>query len=164
MLNLERPSEMVCECPAALPALTGHGLSSQLAARASRFEFQKCSQLFIRTHNETLSVAAISVSKSRSFARANPTAVAQPHVQPDLLRLSAMISQYFTRRIGQRHERSDLLQLALPVLISKSAYGASKSHNLCRCAEIHIATAFLSMRDERGDCRADRQLQSGCVA
>jgi hypothetical protein len=62
MLNLERPSEMVCECPAALPALTGHGLSSQLAARASRFEFQKCSQLFIRTHNETLLVAAMRVS------------------------------------------------------------------------------------------------------
>jgi hypothetical protein len=62
MLNLERPSEMLCECPAALPALTGHGLSSQLAARASRFEFQKCSQLFIGSHNETLSVIAMRIS------------------------------------------------------------------------------------------------------
>jgi hypothetical protein len=35
-------------------------LSSQFAARAnSRFEFQKRSQLFIRSHNETFSVVAV---------------------------------------------------------------------------------------------------------
>ena len=50
----ERPSEIVCECRAALPALTGHGLSSQLATRASRFQFHKRGQLFIGMHNEAL--------------------------------------------------------------------------------------------------------------
>jgi hypothetical protein len=63
MLNLERPSEMVCECPAALPALTGHGLSTQFAASANRrFQFHKRGQLFIRTHNEPLSIAVMRVS------------------------------------------------------------------------------------------------------
>jgi hypothetical protein len=33
-----------------------------------RFEFQKRRQLFIRTHNETLSIAAMR-QQSRSFAR-----------------------------------------------------------------------------------------------
>jgi hypothetical protein len=38
-------------------------LSSQFAAIPSRrFEFQKSGQLFIRTHNEPLSVAAMSVN------------------------------------------------------------------------------------------------------
>jgi hypothetical protein len=38
-------------------------LSNQFAARANdRFEFQKCSQLFIRPHNETLSVAAMRIN------------------------------------------------------------------------------------------------------
>jgi hypothetical protein len=34
-----------------------------------RFEFDKRSQLFIRVHNETLSVAAMRVSNEDSFAR-----------------------------------------------------------------------------------------------
>jgi hypothetical protein len=39
------------------------GLSRRLAASANRrFEFQKSSQLFIRVHDETLSVAAMRVS------------------------------------------------------------------------------------------------------
>jgi hypothetical protein len=58
----ERPPEIVCECRAALPALTGHGLSSQLATRASRFQFDKRGQLFIRTHHETLSVAGMHIN------------------------------------------------------------------------------------------------------
>jgi hypothetical protein len=38
-------------------------LSNQFAARANdRFEFQKCSQLFIRPHSESLSVTAMRIN------------------------------------------------------------------------------------------------------
>jgi len=37
-------------------------IESAYSAPDRRFEFQKRSQLFIRTHNETLSVAAMSAS------------------------------------------------------------------------------------------------------
>jgi len=32
-----------------------------------RFQFEKCTQFFIRTHNETLSVAAMRVNRFGSF-------------------------------------------------------------------------------------------------
>jgi hypothetical protein len=48
-------------------------------------------------HNETLSVVSVSVSNEELFAREDLTVATQPQLQPALLRLSAMISQYFTR-------------------------------------------------------------------
>jgi len=56
-------------------------------------------QLFIGTHNETLSVRRDVRLQRRLFDRKNPLLRTQPQLQPALLRLSAMISQYFTRRI-----------------------------------------------------------------
>jgi len=43
----------------------------QIGLTNSRFEFDKRGQLFIRTHDETLSVVAMRVWQSRSFARWN---------------------------------------------------------------------------------------------
>jgi hypothetical protein len=63
-----------------------------------RFQLHKCSQLFIRMHNETLSVAAMRVC-DEDCSPVGINAETQPQLQPALLRLSAMISQYFTRRI-----------------------------------------------------------------
>jgi hypothetical protein len=51
---------------------------------------------FIRTHKETLSVAAMA-SATKIVRPRQSTAAAQPQLQPALLRLSAMICQYFTR-------------------------------------------------------------------
>ena len=71
-------------------------LSSQFAASASyRFKFQKRSQLFVRTHNETLSVAAMSVP-IQIVCPLESIAETQPRLHLALLRLSAMISKYFT--------------------------------------------------------------------
>jgi hypothetical protein len=62
-------------------------LSSQFAACPNRrFKFDKRTQLFIGTHDEALSVAAMCRQS---------TAETQPQLQPALLRLSAMMSQYF---------------------------------------------------------------------
>jgi hypothetical protein len=73
-------------------------LSRQFAAAVNRrFEFQKRSQLFLRTHDVTLSVATMCVWKSRSFARWNQSLRRSPNSKPALLRWSAIISQYFTR-------------------------------------------------------------------
>jgi hypothetical protein len=48
-------------------------LSSLFAASADhRFRFKKRGQLFIRTHNETLSVAAMRVSNPKRFRFLNP--------------------------------------------------------------------------------------------
>ena len=45
-----------------------------------RFEFDEGSQLFIRTHNETLSIArAVFVSNSRLFARWNQSRRRSPN-------------------------------------------------------------------------------------
>jgi len=76
-------------------------LSSQFAASASyRFKFQKRSQLFVRTHNETLSVAAMSVPIQivcpLDVCPLESIAETQPRLHLALLRLSAMISKYFT--------------------------------------------------------------------
>jgi hypothetical protein len=44
-----------------------------VAGRANRrFEFQKSRQLFVRTHSEMFSVAAMCVSNEDLFARLNP--------------------------------------------------------------------------------------------
>jgi hypothetical protein len=40
-----------------------------------RIEFQKGSQLFLRTHNETLSIAAMCVSHPELFGRLGPAAL-----------------------------------------------------------------------------------------
>jgi len=59
-------------------------------------QFQKRSQLFIRTHNVTLSVAAMRVSNPDC----SPLGINggnEHKLQLRFLRLSAMISQYFTR-------------------------------------------------------------------
>src|ERR1700720_2561345 len=57
-----------------------------------RFEFQKRSQRFIRTHNETLSIVAMRV---QIVGPQESIAETQPQLQPALLRLSAMSSRYF---------------------------------------------------------------------
>jgi hypothetical protein len=44
-------------------------MTSRASSLDRRFKFQKRRQLFIRTHNETLSVAAMRVSSKGSFAR-----------------------------------------------------------------------------------------------
>jgi hypothetical protein len=59
-------------------------------------KFQKRSQLFIRVHNETLSVAAM-WSAIQIVRPSQSKAETQPQLQPAFLRLSAIISQYFTR-------------------------------------------------------------------
>jgi hypothetical protein len=53
--------------------------SRQLANR--RFQFHKCSQLFIRTHNETLSIVAVRVC-NRSVARWNQSLPRNPNSIP----------------------------------------------------------------------------------
>jgi hypothetical protein len=72
-------------------------MDSRRMKHMRRFEFQKRGQLFICPHNETLSVAAMRFRNPDPFAPLRPTAATQPKLQPALLRLSAMISQYFTR-------------------------------------------------------------------
>ena len=63
-------------------------IKTRLTKEASS-SVQKRRQLFLRTHNESRSVAAMLESIAET----------QPQLKPALLRLSAMISQYFTRRI-----------------------------------------------------------------
>ena len=84
----------------------GKGSAQRLLARALErntlrllrhltFEFKKRRQLFIRTHNKALTVATVRVSNpDRSPARVR-AAETQPQLHSRLLRLSAMISQYF---------------------------------------------------------------------
>jgi hypothetical protein len=60
-----------------------------------RFKFHKRSQLFIRVCNETFSVIAMRVC-NKTVRQLESIAETQPQLQPALLRLSAMISQYFT--------------------------------------------------------------------
>jgi hypothetical protein len=74
-------------------------LSRTFAASANRrFQFQKRGQLFIRVHNETLSIAAMCVGDPDRSA-SQSIADAQPQLQPALLRLSAIISQYRIWRV-----------------------------------------------------------------
>ena len=44
-----------------------------------RFEFHKSRQLFIRSHNDTFSVAAMCVCNSRLFARWNQGLIGSPN-------------------------------------------------------------------------------------
>jgi hypothetical protein len=60
-----------------------------------RFEFQERRELLIRTHNETLFFTTMRVSNPDRPRLTHPK-LTQPQVHPALLRLSAMISQYFT--------------------------------------------------------------------
>jgi hypothetical protein len=63
-----------------------------------RFEFDKRGEFFISTHNEALTVAT-TPSATKIVRPLESKAETQPHIQPALLRLSAMIFQYFTTRI-----------------------------------------------------------------
>jgi hypothetical protein len=63
-------------------------------SRIPPLRVHKRRQFFISTHNETLSVPAMRISdEDRSPARVQSCDAAQ--LQPALLRLSAMISEYF---------------------------------------------------------------------
>jgi hypothetical protein len=62
------------------------------------FQFQNCSQLFVGTHDETLSVT-MRVKQPRSFAPDNSTADTHPKLNPASWRLSAMVYQHITLRI-----------------------------------------------------------------
>jgi len=74
-----------------------HSLSRLFAARTDRqFQFDKRRQLFIRPHNEPFSVSAMRVNNP-DYLPLEFIVETQPQLQPALLRLSAMISQYFTR-------------------------------------------------------------------
>jgi hypothetical protein len=92
----------------ALPALTDHGLSSQLAATPSRqFQFHKRIQLFIRTHNEALTVIAMRVcNKDRLSAGIDgrdtgptPTGVTEI-VGDDFTLLHSITSIFITRGLN----------------------------------------------------------------
>jgi hypothetical protein len=74
-------------------------LSRQFAASADRrFEFHKRGQLFIRVHNETLSVVAVCVSNpDRSPIGINRCDAAPPPT--GFAKVVTMISQYFTAAI-----------------------------------------------------------------
>src|SRR5262249_29485254 len=61
-----------------------------------RFQFQKGGQLFICTHNEPPFRRRDGHQQRRLFARSNQFAETQPQLHPASLRLSAMISHYFT--------------------------------------------------------------------
>ena len=60
-----------------------------------RFEFNKRSQLFIRVYNEAFPVIRDARQQRRVFALRNSRLIRSPKLQPALLRLSAVISQYF---------------------------------------------------------------------
>jgi hypothetical protein len=60
-----------------------------------RFQFHKRGQLFICVHDKTLSVVAMRVRIQIVLPSESPAEI-QPRLQPALLSLSAMISQYFT--------------------------------------------------------------------
>jgi hypothetical protein len=60
-----------------------------------RFQFQKRSQLFIGMHNETLSRRRDVRQQPILFAPRESLLRHSSQLQPDLLRLSAMVSQYF---------------------------------------------------------------------
>ena len=64
-----------------------------------RFKLGKRGQLFIRTHNEPLTVAAMR-GQTKIVRQRESMAETQPQLQPALLRLSAMISQYFIGKLS----------------------------------------------------------------
>jgi hypothetical protein len=68
-------------------------LSSQKADLNHQFQFEKRSQLFIRVRFPSSRCA----SATKIVFPLESTVATQPQLQPALLRLSAMISQYFTQ-------------------------------------------------------------------
>jgi hypothetical protein len=60
-------------------------------------QYDERSQLFIRSHNEPLSVAAMRVCNPDCSPPLESIAETQPQLQPAFLRLSAMISYDFTQ-------------------------------------------------------------------
>jgi hypothetical protein len=72
--------------------------------------FQKRGQLFIRVHNEPLSVAAVRVSNPDCSPLSESMAETLPQLQPALLRLSATISQYRFTLAGHNVLSADSLE------------------------------------------------------
>jgi len=60
-------------------------LSSKLASANTRFEFQKSRQLFIRSHNETLSIVAMRVCNPDRVRPLESIAETQPQLQTALI-------------------------------------------------------------------------------
>lgn len=85
----------------------------------SPFQFQKRSQFFISAHNETLAVAAMRIGDP-VFRASESRADTQPQLQPDLLRLSAMISQVLlTPAIATfLHPRGSLVSMTSETLVN----------------------------------------------
>jgi hypothetical protein len=63
------------------------------------FKFEKRTKFFVRSDDEPFSVVARCAFATTIVCPLESTVETQPQLQPVLLRLSAMISQYFTRRI-----------------------------------------------------------------
>src|SRR6266487_5054762 len=82
----------------------------RLSGSNRRFEFQKRAQLFIHTHDETFSAAAMRVCNGRLFA-VGSTVVTQPQLQPALLRLSAMIPSPLRRKFPSKMTRDEYEKL-----------------------------------------------------
>jgi hypothetical protein len=83
------------------------GLISITVIACNLLDFEECRQSFIRSHNETLSVAVCIYNEDRPLESIAET---QRQLLPALLRLSAIISQYFT----YEREMLGLICLALP--------------------------------------------------
>jgi len=62
-----------------------------------RVELHKSGQLFVGTHDGAVISVAAMASAAKIGLPWESTPETQPQLQPALLRLSAMISQYFTR-------------------------------------------------------------------
>src|SRR4051812_16169698 len=69
--------------------------STQEVSPNRGFQFQKRCQVFIRVHNETFSLPTCVCNPDRCPAES--LAATYPQLNPALLRLSAMLSQYFMR-------------------------------------------------------------------
>jgi hypothetical protein len=77
-------------------------VSKQFAAGANRrFQFHKRGQFFVRMHNELLSVVPMRISYPERSPVGINTLRRSPNSQPRLLRLRAIISQYFTLRLSR---------------------------------------------------------------
>ena len=82
-----------------ITAISENGETQLLRAQIHRelvyrpFQFRECGQHFIGPHNETLSVAMR--VNNPDCSPSNQSAETQPKLQPDFLRLSATLSQYF---------------------------------------------------------------------
>jgi hypothetical protein len=72
------------------------------------FQFQKRSQLFIRTHNETLSVVAMCAPQSRSFARWNQWLRRSPNSSQlaEIISAEKIRSGQFARKLIEKRKLS----------------------------------------------------------